>query len=97
MTRAYSEINRIAKIISKYPDTNIMIEGHTDNRGSEDYNLRLSANRAKAVKQLLVSNNIPSDQMNAIGYGESRPKTGNDTPYGQQLNRRVEIFLKPAG
>jgi outer membrane protein OmpA-like peptidoglycan-associated protein len=57
----------------------------------------LSQRRAEAVKQLLVSRVVYPDRMTAIGFGESRPKAGDDTPYGQQLSRRIKIFLKPAG
>ena len=94
---AYSEIDRLARVFTQYPDTRIRIEGHTDSTGSEEYNLHLSQRRAEAVKQLLVSKVVYPDRITATGFGESRSKAGNDTPYGQQLNRRVEIFLKPAG
>ena len=94
---AYSEIDRLARVFTQYPDTRIRIEGHTDSTGSEEYNLHLSQRRSEAIKQLLASKVVYPDRMTAIGFGESKPKAGNDTPYGQQLNRRVEIFLKPAG
>ena len=92
---AYSEIDRLARVFTQYPDTRIRIEGHTDSTGPEEYNLHLSQRRAEAVKQLLVSKVVYPDRMTAIGYGESRPKAGNDTPYGRQLNRRVEIYVEP--
>lgn len=92
---AYSEIDRIARVFTQYPDTKIRIEGHTDSTGSEEYNLHLSQRRAEAVKQLLASKIVYPDRMTAIGYGESRPRAGNDTPYGRQLNRRVEIYIEP--
>jgi outer membrane protein OmpA-like peptidoglycan-associated protein len=92
---AYSEIDRLARVFTQYPDTRIRIEGHTDSTGPEEYNLYLSQRRAEAVKQLLASKVVYPDRMTAIGYGESRPKAGNDTPYGRQLNRRVEIYIEP--
>ncbi|MEA3385908.1 MAG: OmpA family protein [Thermodesulfobacteriota bacterium] len=92
---AYSEIDRLARVFTQYPDTKIRIEGHTDSTGPEEYNLRLSQRRAEAVKQLLVSKVVYPNRITAIGYGESRPKAGNDTPYGRQLNRRVEIYVEP--
>jgi outer membrane protein OmpA-like peptidoglycan-associated protein len=92
---AYPEIDRLARVFTQYPDTMIRIEGHTDSTGSEEYNLHLSQRRAEAVKQLLVSKGVSSNRMTVLGYGESRPKAGNDTPYGQQLNRRVEIYIEP--
>jgi len=94
---AYSEIDRLDRVFTQYPNTRIRIEGYTDSTGSEEYNLHLSQRRAEAVKRLLVSRAVYPDRMTAIGFGESRPKAGNDTPYGRQLNRRVEIFLTPAG
>jgi len=92
---AYSEIDRLAMVFTQYPDTRIRIEGHTDSTGPEEYNLHRSQRRAEAVKQLLASKVVYLDRMTAIGYGESRPKAGNDTPYGRQLNRRVEIYIQP--
>jgi outer membrane protein OmpA-like peptidoglycan-associated protein len=92
---AYSEIDRIARVFTQYPDTRIRIEGHTDSTGSEEYNLHLSQRRAEAVKQLLASKAVYPDRMTAIGYGESRPKAGNDSPSGRQLNRRVEVYIEP--
>jgi len=92
---AYPEIDRLAGVFNQYPDTMIRIEGYTDSTGSEEYNLHLSRRRAEAVKQLLVSKGVSSSRMTVLGYGESRPKAGNDTPYGRQLNRRVEIYIEP--
>lgn len=92
---AYPEIDRLARILREYPDTKIRIEGHTDNIGSEEYNLRLSQRRAEAVRDLLVAKGVSPSRITAIGYGESRPKASNDTSYGRQLNRRVEIFIEP--
>ena len=92
---AYFEIDRLVRVFTQYPDTRIYIEGHTDSTGSEEYNLHLSQGRAEAVKQLLVSKLVYPDRITAIGFGESRPKAGNDTPYGRQLNRKVEIYVEP--
>jgi len=92
---AYSEIDRMARVLGDYPATRIRIEGHTDATGSEDYNLRLSQRRADAVKHLLVGRGVAPDRITAIGFGESRPRAGNDTGAGRQFNRRVEIFIEP--
>jgi outer membrane protein OmpA-like peptidoglycan-associated protein len=92
---AYPEIARLATVFNQYPNTRIRIEGHTDSTGSEEYNLQLSQRRAEAVKQLLVSNGVSSNRITVLGYGESRPRAGNDTPSGRQLNRRVEIYIEP--
>jgi len=93
---AYSEIDRMARILVQYPNTRIRIEGHTDNIGSESYNLKLSQQRAEAVKNILISKGVSPSRITVIGYGESRPRAGNDTPAGRQLNRRVEVYIEPA-
>jgi outer membrane protein OmpA-like peptidoglycan-associated protein len=91
----YQEIDRIAQIMIKYPQTQIMVAGHTDSVGSESYNQRLSERRAEAVKNLLVQRGVDPARVTAIGYGESRPVASNADVAGRQLNRRVEIRIKP--
>jgi outer membrane protein OmpA-like peptidoglycan-associated protein len=91
----YNEIDRIAQIMVKYPQTHIMVEGHTDSVGAEDYNQRLSERRAGAVKNLLVQRGVDSSRVTTIGYGESRPVATNAEEAGRRLNRRVEIRIKP--
>ena len=94
---AYADIDRLAQVLIQYPATRIRIEGHTDSTGPEAYNLELSRRRAEAVKRLLVSRGVSPSRIITIGYGESMPRAGNDTAYGRQLNRRVEIRIEPAG
>lgn len=94
---AYDEINRVANVLNQYPQTNLMIAGHTDSTGSEAYNQQLSERRAAAVKNALVSNGVSAMRINTIGFGESRPIADNSTDYGRQLNRRVEITITPQG
>lgn len=91
----YNEIDRIAQIMVKYPQTQILVAGHTDSVGSESYNQRLSERRAGAVKNLLVQRGVDTYRVTTIGYGESRPVATNDEAAGRQLNRRVEIRIKP--
>ena len=67
------------------------ILGHTDNVGTDAYNQKLSEKRAQAVVDYLVEKGIDLNRIPAKGFGESHPVTGNDTPEGRQLNRRVEI------
>ena len=78
----------------RYPDEAISVEGHTDNVGTTDYNQTLSERRAYTVKDYLTSQGVPSSRITATGYGETRPKAGNETPEGRQLNRRVEIHIR---
>lgn len=91
----YNELDRIAQIMIKYPQTSILVEGHTDSTGSETYNQQLSERRANGVKNLLVQRGVQTSRVNILGYGESRPVATNDTPEGRQMNRRVEIRINP--
>jgi outer membrane protein OmpA-like peptidoglycan-associated protein len=91
----FNELDRIAQIMIKYPQTSILVEGHTDSLGSETYNQQLSERRANSVKNLLVQRGVQADRINILGYGESRPVATNNTPEGRQLNRRVEIRINP--
>jgi len=70
----------------------VEIQGHTDNVGSEQYNRKLSENRAKAVKNYLTTKGISDQRLIAVGFGKSRPKTTNRTEEGRALNRRVELL-----
>lgn len=85
-------LDRIANYMDKVPDISFKIEGHTDNRATDRYNLFLSQKRADAVFKYLMRKGIRRDRLSFKGYGESRPKYTNDTPEGRQLNRRVEII-----
>ncbi|WP_319525564.1 OmpA family protein [uncultured Desulfosarcina sp.] len=91
----YNELDRIAQIMVKYPQTAILVEGHTDSTGSEAYNQQLSERRANSVKNLLVQRGVQAYRVNILGYGESRPVATNETPEGRQMNRRVEIRINP--
>jgi len=78
----------LAKTLNKYPDTNILIEGHTDKRGSEKYNMNLSKQRAQAVSTYLEQLNVMSSRITTNGYGELQPISEND-----EQNRRVEVAI----
>ncbi|OZG75068.1 peptidoglycan-associated (lipo)protein [Hahella sp. CCB-MM4] len=85
-----SEISKLAKFMTEYPDTKVVIEGHTDDRGNADYNKQLSQRRADAVKQSLTDTyGIAASRIDAIGYGEERPVADNGTAAGRADNRRV--------
>ena len=88
-----STLTQIAEVLKKYPDIDIMVEGHTDDVGQEQYNQRLSDRRALAVYTYLVSQGIDPSHVTHAGYGETRPVAGNDTPEGRQRNRRVDLVI----
>lgn len=96
ITPAYhDEINKVAQFMKKYPDTNVVIEGHTDSRGSQDYNQKLSQKRANAVMNYLTDKlSIKKSRVSAEGKGESSPIASNDTAEGRAANRRVQAEIK---
>jgi outer membrane protein OmpA-like peptidoglycan-associated protein len=86
-------LNRVADILKKYPEANIVVEGHTDSVGTETYNQKLSENRANTVVNYLKDQGVKCG-LSSIGYGKSRPKTDNSTPELRHQNRRIEFRLK---
>jgi outer membrane protein OmpA-like peptidoglycan-associated protein len=92
---ASGEIDRVAQILNRYPDTTIKVVGYTDSTGSESYNLQLSEQRANAVKNALAIKNVQAARITAMGMGESNPIADNATEGGRQLNRRVSIIIEP--
>ena len=92
---ASGEIDRVAQILNRYPDTTIKVVGYTDSTGSESYNQQLSEQRANAVKNALVVKNVQTARISALGMGESNPIADNTTEGGRQLNRRVAIIIEP--
>ncbi len=87
-------LNRVAQVLMNDPGMTILIVGHTDSVGSEDYNYRLSERRASAVAAYLIQQGVPSSQLRTEGRGESEPRASNGTPEGRAQNRRVEIYLQ---
>ena len=86
----YAKISELAAFMTKYPNTVVTIEGHTDSRASDSYNQALSQRRVDAVKQVLITQfSVMPERLTAIGYGESQPRASNDNAAGRQLNRRV--------
>jgi outer membrane protein OmpA-like peptidoglycan-associated protein len=83
----------LAKILNKYPDTNILIEGHTDNTGSDDHNMTLSKDRAQSVAFYMATLDVKSARFSTAGYGETQPIVTNDSLEGRQKNRRVDIAV----
>ncbi len=90
---AARNLAKLADFLNEYKDRTVVIEGHTDNVGSDDYNTGLSQRRADSVKSWLVSEGIASTRLVASGKGESSPVAGNDTASGRQQNRRVEVII----
>ena len=87
---SYSELARVAAVLNKYPQTTIRVEGHTDSKGSEDYNQKLSERRAEAVMDALIQQGVDDSRIEAVGYGETQPVSSYDA-----MNRRVTIVIKP--
>ena len=81
------------EFLEQHPEASIVIEGHTDNVGSEQYNKQLSEDRANAVKTYLVSEGISETRISTLGKGEESPVANNDTPDGRAMNRRIEITI----
>ncbi|MEI7486929.1 MAG: OmpA family protein [Chryseobacterium sp.] len=90
---AQTNLDKLAKVLVDNPDTNINVYGHTDSKGADDYNMKLSQRRAEAVKAYLSSKGIASSRMFAKGEGESMPVATNDTDEGRAKNRRVEFAI----
>jgi outer membrane protein OmpA-like peptidoglycan-associated protein len=86
-------LTKLAGILNKYPDTNILLEGHTDSTGSEEWNLELSKLRAQSVENYLAGQKVMETRFTNMGYGESQPIASNDTKAGRAQNRRVEVAI----
>ena len=84
---------RLADILNKYPDTLVLIEGHTDSTGPHDYNMILSQNRANAVAAVLAGQNIDATRFTVMGYGPDQPLFDNATAEGRAGNRRVDLAI----
>ncbi|HYV50571.1 MAG TPA: OmpA family protein [Dongiaceae bacterium] len=90
---AETNLANLSRILNKYEDTNILIEGHTDSDGSVDYNQTLSERRASSVAHFLAEKSVQSGRMNTVGYGETQPIADNSTRSGKAANRRVEVAI----
>jgi len=88
-----NELTRLIKLLNENPKTKIELSSHTDDVGPDEYNLKLSENRSKAVRDYLVSKGVASNRLVAKGYGESKPIDKNDTEEGRQNNRRTEFKI----
>jgi len=90
---AKTNLEKVAGVFVKYPETNILIEGHTDDTGSPEYNMELSKKRAYSVSDYLQSKGVATNRMNVKWYGETQPKVPNTTDANRTMNRRVEVAI----
>lgn len=86
-------LEKLQKIFAEYPETNILVEGHTDDVGTDSYNMTLSQKRATAVTDFLKSAGVSSSRIITKWYGESQPKVANDSEANRALNRRVQFVI----
>lgn len=92
-SEAQENLSKLAGILKKYEDTDILIEGHTDSTGPEEYNFELSERRAESVARHLSMEQVSIARFTLMGYGEAQPVADNATDKGRQENRRVEVAI----
>ncbi|MGV6859098.1 MAG: OmpA family protein [bacterium] len=90
--RSKKILDKIADQMMSYPELNVVVVGHTDSVGSDEYNKKLSVGRAKSVADYLLSRGVSASRLRYAGYGEKYPRASNDTEQGKALNRRVELL-----
>ncbi len=86
-------LDDVGRVLMDYPDTNVLVKGHTDNTGTETHNQSLSERRARAVHNYLVTRGVSASRLTSMGFGESMPVASNDSPSGRAQNRRVELQI----
>ena len=89
------DLNKLAANLNEFDQTTVDVLGHTDNVGEAGFNQQLSAQRADAVRILLINGGVAAGRLRAFGRGENEPKATNLTEEGRQQNRRVEIVIRP--
>jgi outer membrane protein OmpA-like peptidoglycan-associated protein len=92
-TKSNAPLNSVVKLLNDHPDVKVRVEGHTDNVGKDDYNMKLSDARAASVRKYLIGKGINEDRITSQGFGESTPVADNNTAAGRAQNRRVEITV----
>jgi outer membrane protein OmpA-like peptidoglycan-associated protein len=90
---AEGNLDKLVSVLKEYPDTNIEIQGHTDSKGADAYNMGLSERRASAVSTYLRNRGVSSSRVTTKGYGETAPVASNDTEDGRAQNRRVNFLI----
>jgi len=91
--QAKTNLDKLVKVFTEYPDTNIVIYGYTDSSGADDYNLKLSDQRAASVKAYLSKKGLAAARFTTTGMGEADPIESNETDAGRSKNRRVEFAI----
>ena len=94
-TASQTTLNKLIGVFKEYPDTNILVVGHTDSAGTEDYNMALSKNRAYAVANYLSQNGVGQGRLTTNWFGETQPMHDNATVEGRAKNRRVNVAILP--
>jgi outer membrane protein OmpA-like peptidoglycan-associated protein len=90
---AREKLSKVAGILLSYPGLNIEVDGHTDNVGGDEYNQKLSDQRAESVRAYLVDQGVLTGSVTAKGFGKTQPVGTNETAAGRQINRRVELVV----
>ncbi len=93
----HSSLNKVNQVLGHYQNSRITIVGHTDSKGTQDYNQGLSERRAKAVQSYLAGGGVNTTRLNTEGRGELQPRDTNDTSAGRSRNRRVELLVQAVG
>ncbi|MDO8329395.1 MAG: OmpA family protein [Fluviicoccus sp.] len=91
----FATLNSVGKTLKEFNKTTITVSGHTDNVGRDDYNMKLSQDRANAVGQYLTSQGVPASRITTVGFGKTKPIADNSNEVGRAQNRRVEITINP--
>ncbi|MBV7533678.1 OmpA family protein [Chitinophaga sp. sic0106] len=90
---AQTSITQLAEVLNKYPDTYVRVEGHTDSKGTDEYNMGLSQRRVNSVTAFLTKQGVTASRIQGFAYGESQPIADNETEEGRAKNRRVEFSI----
>ena len=92
--RFYSVLNETANLLKATPNSKILLAGHADITGDEEYNQKLAFVRANSIKKYLVSRGIDASRIEVVSFGETKPKFLSNTATGRALNRRVEVYIQ---
>ena len=91
--KAMAELDKLIDLLANYSDASLIVDGHTDATGTEEYNQWLSEKRAESVKKYIVEHGVADSRITTNGYGQTKPVAANDTKEGRQQNRRVEVTI----